>query len=121
MAKRKYMAFEQHLHTLILRNRAVTEEPGDKADEITLVVPIRYDKPGLKPLAKALKAREQKRYILEGTGLEVYRMLGGQKTFETLIDEFAETHQLTFFESRAFLMDYIRTLVERGIAVIGVK
>jgi hypothetical protein len=118
--KRKYMPFDQHLHTLVLRNQAVTEEPGDKPGQLTLVVPLNYDKPGLKPLAKILKAREEKRFILEGTGLDVYNMLEGKKTFEELIDQFSVKYRLTFFESRAFLMDYIRTLVERGIAIIGV-
>lgn len=120
MAKRKYMPFDQHLHTLILRNQAVREEPGDNPDELIVVVPINYDRSSLRPLAKALHARTEKRFILDGTGLEVYRMLKGKKSFEQLIDAFAATHLLSFFEARAFLLDYVRTLVERGIAVIGV-
>jgi len=119
--KKKKMPFEQQLDTLILRNQAVREEPGSHPDELTVAVPLDYDRAGLKIVARVFKAREVKRFVLAGPGLEVYRMLEGRRSFEKLIDIFAAKHQLTFFESRAFLMDYIRTLVERGVAVIGIQ
>jgi hypothetical protein len=121
VAKRKTLAFERHLHALILPNRAVKEEPGTSSGECVLVVPVNYNRPGLKLLAKALKASAEKRYILDGTGLQVYRMIGDGMPFEELVDRFAAAHLLSFFEARAFLMDYLRTLVERGIVVIGIK
>jgi len=65
--------------------------------------------------------RTSRRYELTGIGLEVFRDIDGHKTFEQLIDQFAARHQLTFFETRALLLQYIGMLAARGIVVVGVR
>jgi hypothetical protein len=65
--------------------------------------------------------RDYKRFHLDAIGREVYESIDGKKSFEELIDLFSESHKLTFFESRALLMQYVEILMKRGLVVIGIR
>jgi len=113
-------AIERQLASVILRNPGVKISTGDDENSVLIEVDLKY--PGFKGvLSKFLPVRSRRRFQLEGIGLDVYKMIDGKKTFEELIDEFAGMHKLTFFEARGFLMEYVRSLAQRGLVVIGVK
>lgn len=77
--------------------------------------------PWMKPLRRWFAIRPTARYRLDAIGTSVYDSIDGRKTFETLIDEFAAQHDLTFFESRAMMTSYTQMLMKRGLIAVAVK
>lgn len=119
MAKPK-LTFEQQLDSIPVINRRLEVAEAEDGKSLEVGVELRYR--GLAKVFKApLKLRSVKRYQLQGVGLDVFRSIDGEKTFEQLIDDFAVKHKLTFLESRALLMQYIQMLMQRGIVSIAVK
>lgn len=51
-------------------------------------------------------------------GLAVMDRLDGTLHMEALIEEFAAEHLLSYLESRALIMPYVRTLVNRDLVVL---
>jgi len=118
MAKRNRLQLTQQLASIPIRNVRMRETPESDG---SLVVEVDLAYNGLlRFISKPLKLRTTRRFRLEGLGLEVYRMVDGKKTFEVLIDEFAIRHKLTFFEGRAFLMQYLQMLMQKGLVAIGI-
>ena len=117
MAKNR-LQLTQQLSSIPIRNIRIRETPESDG---TLVVEVELSYKGLlRFMYKRLKLRTTRRYRLEGLGLEVYRMIDGVKSFEVLIDEFASLNALTFFEGRAFLMQYLQMLMQKGLVAIGI-
>ena len=118
MAKRTRLQLTQQLASIPIRNVRMRETPESNG---SLVVEVDLAYKGLlRFMAKPLKLRTTRRFRLEGFGLEVFRMIDGSKSFELLIDEFAAENKLTFFESRAFLMQYLQMLMQKGLVAIGI-
>lgn len=62
------------------------------------------------------KDRPQDRKVqVDAIGAELLSMLDGGRTLENLIEAFAETHLLSYLESRALIMAWIRPLVQREL------
>ncbi len=120
MAKPR-LTFAGQLGAIPLPNRRLhIDEHHDGQARVIVETELRYR--GLARLAqRMLRLRTSRRYELTGIGLEVFRDIDGHKTFEQLIDQFAARHQLTFFEARALLLQYIGMLAARGIVVVGVR
>ena len=117
MAK-KTLTFERHLNAVPIVNRHLTEHrdtQGDVVIDVELVYPF-----WARPLARLLRLRRTRGFVLDEIGLAVYRAIDGRRSVEDLIDAFADTHKLTFFEARAFLGQYLRTLMKHGLIAIGV-
>lgn len=106
----------QSLRVVPVRNAGVSALPPEAQGELQLQVVLRYG-PVTGVLRRLLGARTHRRYVLEGVGREVYEDIDGTRTFEQLIDRFAERHKLSFFESRALLAQYLQILVKRGLVV----
>jgi hypothetical protein len=120
MKKRKTLELGEQLASIPMRNEKAGAVPGDEPGTLVVEIELRYS--GLMSfVSKALKLVDRKRYILDGVGKQVYESIDGMKSFETLIDDFAAHHKLTFFEARALLMQYIKILMNKGIVVIGIK
>ncbi len=123
MAKPK-LSFAGQLEAIPLPNQRLrvddcgTEQGGQ--GRVMVEIDLRYR--GLARLAqRVFRLRTSRRYELNGIGLEVFRMIDGHKTFEQLIDQFSTCHQLTFFEARALLLQYIGMLAARAIVVVAVR
>ena len=118
--KRKQLDLTQQLSSVPVRNTGV--EVSKSEDGKALVIRVRLTYPlwlrGLKPV---LKLRDHRRFELDSLGSRIYESIDGKRTFEELIDAFAEEHKLTFFEARALLAQYIRMLMRKGLVVIAVK
>ncbi|MEI6788754.1 MAG: hypothetical protein WCL49_09780 [bacterium] len=117
MAKNR-LQLKQQLASIPIHNARIRETPDTDG---TLVVEVDLTYKGLlRFMYRGLKLRTTRRYRLDGLGLEVYRMIDGIKSFEVLIDEFANKNRLTFFEGRAFLMQYLQMLMQKGLVAIGI-
>jgi len=103
-----------------MRNEQVKVSPSADGRSLVVEVELRYEGPML-IMHKLFKLRDRKQYALDAAGKQVYESIDGRKSFKQLIDEFGAHHKLTFFESRALLMQYIRILMNRGIVVVAIK
>jgi hypothetical protein len=109
-------SIEQQLLVVPVRNHRV--QTAEDAKGLTVTVEMLY--PGLmKPLVRLLKMRKQRSYRLDGIGLAVYRRVDGKAALEQLIDWLAEEHRLSFHEARTLLMQYLQTLMEKGLVVLA--
>ena len=118
MSKKRTIAFRDQLASVPVRNeRAQVKRDVDG----TVAVTLELSCPGwMKPLRRWFAMRPTAFYRLDAVGTAVYDSIDGVKSFERLVDEFAARHALTFFESRALLMNYVQMLMKRGMIVIGV-
>ena len=108
-------AFRRSLRAVPVRNARARAVPAADGS-LRVEVPLRYS--GFQSfLRRLLPARDSRTYALEGVGREVYESIDGKKNFETLIDEFAARHRLSFFEARALLASYLQLLARRGLVV----
>lgn len=114
------LGLQRHLASVPFRNPRLTCVPGEDGDSLILEMELRY-KGVSRWMGLFLPLRRRRRFRLDGLGRCVYESIDGRKTFEQLIDEFAGEHRLTFFESRALLMEYMRLLARRGLIAFGLK
>ena len=117
---RRPEAFETQLEAAPIRNTSVTVLPSSTPNRLVVAVDLKYTGFAAR-LARPLKARKQKKYQLDGLGLELYNQLDGRRTVANLIDELIVRYQLTFFEARALVLTYLRTLTDRGLIVMAIK
>ena len=118
MKKQQTLDFEGQLHTVPVRNEHVRiMRSEEKPDVIVAEIKLRYY--GLLKILKQLtNARPYRRFELAGLTRELYEKLDGTRTVEDLVDDLAASEKLTFFESRAFVVQYLKNLMERGLIVI---
>lgn len=115
--KKSKVAFTQQLSSVPVKNHRMEELERDDGCVI-LRLQLAYPR-WMLPLKALLNLHDAKRVRLDRVGTGVLDRIDGHKTFEQLIDEFAADHALTFFEARALLMQYLRTLMGKGIVVIA--
>ena len=116
--KRPTLNFEEQLSSIPVRNEKVTIVPSDRhPDTLIAEVTLRYEG-WLRAAKKLLNPRPVRRLELAGLTRELYEKLDGARTVENLIDELAESEKLTFFEARAFVVQYLKGLMERGLIVV---
>ena len=108
-------AFKQSLEAVPARNAAVRIIPTKNPDELEVEIDLTYEGSALRVLRKVLRPAEKKIYLLDKIGKCVYESIDGKKNFGELIEEFAATKKLTFFEARALLGQYMQTLAQRGL------
>lgn len=112
--------FGQSLRVTPVHNAHVRKVASERPGELALEIDLTYG-PVLTVLRWIFRARKTKVVILDGVGREVYDDIDGNRTFEELIDRFSERHALTFFESRALLAQYYRTLAKNGLIVAALR
>ena len=109
----------RQLDAIPVRNAHVRTLSSDTPGELTVELTLRYTGwRGL--LARWLKPRTTRRFVLDGFGREVYEAIDGVRTFEQLADAFAVRHKLTFMEACGLLAQYHRTLIARGLVAVAV-
>ncbi|HEX3774183.1 MAG TPA: PqqD family protein [Polyangiaceae bacterium] len=86
---------------------------------VVLFVPIA--RPGwLRALSWLLPLRREKGFALDALGREVWLACDGARSFEKIVLEFAERHQLRFHEARAMVSSFLKTLSERNLVALVV-
>ncbi|MCG3147145.1 MAG: hypothetical protein PCFJNLEI_00582 [Verrucomicrobiae bacterium] len=100
------------LHSVPVPNRAVTPSgPGQ------LSVPLRHPF-WARWLRLVLPLSKEKKIELDKRGNEILALCDGQRTVEELIDLHKDRWHLSFFESRAMILQFLRQLLRHNLIVI---
>jgi len=102
-------SFLLSLDVVPMRNPKLVEYPAT-AGRVRLEIPVEY-----KFFWTKRRGKTAQQFELDALGKEVYDDIDNARTFENLIDRFAERHALTFFESRALLAPLFQIMTQRGI------
>jgi hypothetical protein len=81
---------------------------------LRLTVPIKYGWWGER-VRNILMMRKERKVELDAIGAAIYREFDGERTLGELIDEHAQRWKLSFYESRAMILEFIRRLVRRNL------
>ncbi|MBI5723373.1 MAG: PqqD family protein [Planctomycetes bacterium] len=83
-------------------------------------IPVRRPRFLVPPLSWILPFSTIRRVQLDNLGLEVLDLCNGNRTIESVIENFAAAHKLTFREAQVSVMQFLRMLADRGIvAIVG--
>lgn len=111
-------SFRRALRAIPVQNpNAIVSESESDPGTIEIGVRLTYRNPISKLLHRLLNTADVKFFKLDRVGTAVYRSIDGKKCFEQLIDAFAQSEKLTFFEARSLLGSYFQTLTSAGIIV----
>ncbi|MCK6489881.1 MAG: PqqD family protein [Planctomycetes bacterium] len=91
----------------------------DEPERVRLAVPLSYRGP-LALARRLLRLREQRTYVLDGLGLELWRRIDGTTTVAGLVEWLERDEGLSFQEARLLLADYLGTLTARGLVAVAV-
>ena len=105
------------LRAVPVRNRLVRSEER-VGQALVLRTPVRRSWYMRRPLSWILPFSESRAVELDRLGAEVWERCDGVSNAETIIEEFAERHRLSFHEARLSVMEFLRHLVQRGFLVI---
>jgi hypothetical protein len=85
-----------------------------------VVIYVRQKKPGflVPPLSWIVPYKRERSAYLDRVGTRLWRMCDGEHTVEEIVDAFRGQYRLTFHESRAAVMGYLKLLTERGVVAI---
>lgn len=108
----------RQLTSVPLRNQRLVVTPDPDGRGAVLRTDLVYPA-AMRPLAIVLRLRTHRQFRLDGLGWEVFQQVDGRRTFEEQIDHFARAHALGFLEARSLLMQYMATLMQRGLIVVG--
>lgn len=108
--------FAKQLRTVPVPNVKARSSP-DENGGLTLTVDLKYSD-WLRPLAGLLRLRKEKKYLLDGLALELYRFLDGKRNIGDLVEKLMADHRLTFLESRALVIQYLGMLMKRGLVAV---
>lgn len=107
----------ESLRAVPVRNSHVFATPGPGEGELTLETELVYKSAFLRFLRDLFGLSPRKKFVLDRIGTAFYRSIDGKKDLEALADDFAAREKLTFFEARALVGQYLRTLTKKGLVV----
>lgn len=81
---------------------------------IAVEVPLKYPRI-IRLLGTYLPLPGTRTFLVEGRGREIYDLIDGTRSLETIIDQFRVPHALTFYEARALVLAYLTTLTKKGL------
>ena len=109
----------QLLAAVPYRNEAMQLTPRAGGGALA-VVPIRRPRWLAGPLSWILPFSSHRQVQLDPAGADVLARCDGRQTVETIIEQFAAEHKLSFREAQLPVMQFLRQLTERGlIAIVG--
>ena len=99
-------------------NRAMelTEGPGGTA---LATIPLRRPWFLVPPLSWVLPYSTHRRVELDALGGRVLRMCDGRRNVESIIEEFAAEHMLSFREAQLAVGQFLRMLAQRGLIALA--
>ncbi len=121
----------QWLQAVPTPNRAVREQfrpaPGrgcpeaaadPSGDLVTLFVPLRRRWWTAGPVGWLLPLRTERGVALDALGTWVWRACDGQRSVESVVEAFAELHELGFHEARLTVTMFLQKLAQRRLLVL---
>jgi hypothetical protein len=116
--KKVKLDFETQLHCIPLRNNKVKRIVSETHPHL-LILEVQLNYTGLIALAASfINSRKYKQYALNGLSQELYERIDGKITVEKLVLDLAENEKLGFMEARALMVEYLKSLMERGLVVV---
>jgi hypothetical protein len=110
---------DDFLKAVPYKNHAMktTPQPGKK---LLAEVPMKRPRGLIPPFSWLLPYSSHRRVELDAVGAEVLGLCDGNRTVESIIENFAQHHKLSFRESQLSVTRFLQMLVERGlIAIVG--
>lgn len=104
------------LDAVPMHNQAARTEASDK-DATVVYVPVRKRWFNGPPFTWLLPLRNEKRYVLDPVGAEVWRACDGRTTVEAIVEGFARRHRVTFHEARVQVLQFMKSLMENAMLV----
>lgn len=86
--------------------------------ELLLSVPVRprwWMKP---PVSWFLPVRDHRKFGLDRFGREIWNACDGTRRIETICENFARSHSVSFEEARSAIIQFLRVLTQRELIVI---
>ena len=110
-------SLDQLLDAVPVCNGAVRVEKRES--NVILWVPIQRHWWMEGPISWFLPIRREKGVALDVIGSEVWSACDGKRRVEDIIEGFAQRHKLRFHESRASVMQFLKSLLERKLLVLA--
>lgn len=110
----------------MLRARPFANEAMERqrlsGGRLLVSVPLERPRYLVPPLSWILPFSSHRRVELDVLGVEVLDRCDGRNTVESIIEQFAQSHTLTFREAQLAVMQFLRQLTQRGlVAIVGVE
>jgi len=106
------------LHAIPLQNRAV--DLLRKGQGGVLKAPVNPRWWHRRPFRWFNAARDERGFGLDRYGLEVWEACDGVRTVESICDQFAQNHDVSFHEARVSVCQFIRSLTERELVLLQI-
>ena len=103
-----------------VRNAAAEVTETD-AGEVSLAVAMKRPRWLVPPLSWAVRWHRKRTVKLDRLGSQLWALCDGERNVESVIDEFARNHRLSFHEARAAVTGYLKELVQRGVLAIAME
>ena len=110
-------SWERMLRATPVRNAAASVQRRSD-DEVRISIPRRRPRYLAAPLTWIVRPKPTRTVILDRLGTQIWEGCDGKRSVEDVVDSFAQTHRLSFHESRVAVAGYIKTLIERGALAI---
>lgn len=108
---------EWQLHSVPMVNAAVEIQELESGKKI-LTVPVAH-KAWSRVARHVLPIRDRKRVELDALSAETLTLLDGKHTVEEIVELHKDRWQLSFFEARGMILDFLRSMVKRGIVILN--
>jgi len=104
---------EMQLHSVPVVNPGVKTAPLSRGRlKLTFPISIPWWAKIIRPPSQI---RKQRSLEFDPVGAEVFEMFDGERTLGEIIDEFMRRWQLSFFESRAVITEFLKRLGKRNL------
>ena len=81
-------------------------------------VPLRRPKWLVPPITWIVPFSSHRRVELDTLGAKVLQMCDGKRNVETIIENFADDHKLSFREAQLAVVEFVRQMAQRGLIAI---
>lgn len=116
-ARQAFHDIRSQLNAIPVKNTKVRVEE-EQADVMVLSIEKKY-RNIMWLMAKMFNLRSRHAYKIEGIGKDLYELLDGETNIGDLVGILRERYELSFFESRGLVMEYLRMLTGKGLIVIA--
>lgn len=110
-------SFEALLRAVPVRNTEVRAERGD-GHEVVLYVPLRQRWFNRPPFSWVLPLSRHRAVGLDRLGAEVWEACDGRTPTESIVDDFARRHALSYHEARTSVVAFLQQLTARRLIVV---